>query len=56
MYTVYVEYYYEDETHTFDNYDDAKKCYDSYCQCANTIVELNGPDIHISNNKEYLRG
>ena len=56
MYTVYVEYFYEGDTHHFDNLKEAEECYDNYCKCANTIVELreNGKLIK-SNNKEYLR-
>jgi hypothetical protein len=54
MYIVTVTYYWESEDHRFDSYDKALECFNNYCKCANTIVTLNGPDVHLSNNKEYL--
>ena len=55
-YDVYVEYYYEGEHHFFNSYFKAKRYYNKMCKCDNTLVQLDGPGVHLTNGKEYLRG
>ena len=55
-YTVSIEYYGEEEFFEWKTLKEAKRCYRKYCQYANTIVTLDGPGVHLSNGKEYLRG
>ena len=55
-YSVFVEQYWEGETTVFSSYTKAKRFYNKMCKYDNVIVHLDGPSIHLTNGKEYLRG
>lgn len=58
MYKVYVEYFWESDILTFSSFEEADRCFNAKCECANTIVDMLDPEEKIikTNNKHHLRG